>query len=246
MAHNRYYLRPIKEGPVTVTGSEAHHMRRVRRVAKGDRVELFDGVGLLARARVTSVTDSEIGLNCEKIDLVQPRAKGRIVLAVSLAKNDRFEWLISKCTELGVDHICPILFNRTVKLATGKNVLERYEKLLIAAAKQSGRLFLPIIDPAMVFTDSVTYLSQTYPDSRWLIGSLDRSTPYLLDLPQEQQDTVVYVGPEGDLTTEETQLLVDKSARAVRLLDSILRVETAGIAFVTLLAARRCRKIEKE
>ena len=239
MGHNRFYLRPIKDGHVEIEGHEAHHMRRVRRVAVGDTVELFDGLGQLAMAKVASIDPNKIGLDIERIDLLQPRKKGRIILAVSLAKGDRFDLLISKCTELGVDHICPILFKRTVKLARGKNLMGRYEKLVIAAAKQCGRPLLPLINLPLEFHDSLTFLSETYPQSQWLIGSLDDGAPYLIDMPQDGQDTVVFVGPEGDVTAEERQILHDRRAQDVCLVDSVLRVETAAMAFVAILAARR-------
>ena len=239
MGHNRFYLRPIKDGHAEIEGHEAHHLRRVRRVAVGEAVELFDGLGRLAKAKVTSVEPNKIGLDIECIEEFQTRKNGRIIIAASLAKGDRFELLVSKCTELGADHICPILFKRTVKLARGKSLMERYEKLVITAAKQSGRPLLPLINSPMEFPDSVKFLSETYPKSHWLIGSLDGGAPYLLDLPQDEQDTVVFVGPEGDMTTEETQVLHDRKARSVRLVDAVLRVETAAMAFVTILAARR-------
>ena len=242
MGHNRFYLRPIKDGHVEIKGHEAHHMRRVRRVAVGGTVELFDGLGRLAMAKVASVDPHKIMLEIERTDLFQPRKKGRIILAVSLAKGDRFDMLISKCTELGADHICPILFKRTVKLARGKSLMNRYEKLVIAAAKQCGRPLLPLIELPMEFHESLAFLWETYPKSHWLIGSLDDRAPYLINLPRDGQDTVVFMGPEGDMTTEEMQILLDRKARTVRLVDSVLRVETAAIAFVTILAARRGSK----
>jgi len=244
--HDRFYLRPIKDGHVEVSGHEAHHMRHVRRVAVGDKVELFDGLGRLASATVTSIGSDTIGLNIERINSSSPREKGRIILASSLAKGDRFELLVSKCTELGVDHICPILFQRTVKRASGKNLIERYEKLMIAAVKQSRRSFLPLLNPPLEFLDSVDYLSEAYPESRWLVGSLDEDVPYLLEQVPDERDTVVFVGPEGDLTSEESQALQNRGAQSVRLVDSVLRVETAGISFVALLAARRGIKEKKQ
>ena len=78
--NQNFKISPIKEGHVVVTGSEAHHMGRVRRVNVSDRVELFDGMGHLATAIVTSVNDTQIGLDIERLESFLPNEKGRIIL----------------------------------------------------------------------------------------------------------------------------------------------------------------------
>lgn len=119
---------------------ESHHLCRVLRAQKGTSVELFDGNGTLAEGIVERVDKKHTLVHIETLTRTSPPTSGRVILGVSFAKGQRFDWLVEKCTELGVDHIATVQFERTVKL--GKETgMERYRKISITAAKQSRRLF---------------------------------------------------------------------------------------------------------
>ncbi|MFC1782457.1 RsmE family RNA methyltransferase [Planctomycetota bacterium] len=235
----RFYRRPITERTVTLTGREAHHLSVVLRLSVGALVELFDGAGAWAEATVTAAHKDRVILAVEKLNLAPAPATGRIVIAVSLAKADRFEWVISKCTELGVDRICPIRFERTVKLVHNERVRQRYEQLALAAAKQSRRLFLPKIDPPQSLPDCLETLRNDYPRGRFILGSLNPHSKPLIELKWFDDDVLAFVGPEGGLTDEELSLLHRYDVQEVRLTDTILRVETAAVVLAALLTAQR-------
>ena len=234
----RFYCRPITERTVTLTGREAHHLSVVLRLSVGALVQLFDGAGAWADATVTAVQKNHVILAVEMLHLAPP-ATGRIVIAVSLAKADRFEWIISKCTELGVDRICPIRFERTIKLVHNQRVRQRYEQLALAAAKQSQRLFLPKIDPPQSLPDCLKTLRNDYPRGRLILGSLSPHSKPLIELKWLDDDELAFVGPEGGLTDKELNLLRRYDVQEVRLTDTILRVETAAVALAALLTAQR-------
>lgn len=235
----RFFQRPIKTGLVTLTGSEARHIAMVLRLGSGDVVELFDGAGARSQATIQSVGPRRVDLEVQEVDSVLPITQGRVIIAAGLAKGERFDWLIGKCTELGVDHICPIIFERTVKKSQGKNVLARYENLAIAAAKQSGRLFLPTIDPPMPLAERVANLQTVYPDADWLWGDWSDEAVSLAERPWDNRDVVSVIGPEGGLTESEWQFLLESSARPTRVAQTILRVETAAMSFAAILASQR-------
>ena len=134
---------------------EAHHLIHVMRVSKCQCVELFDGCGTIAEATIVKLKRKDVTVNVEHIENVAPRQTGRVIIATSTAKGRRFGWLISKCTELGADAIIPVLYERTVKLAKGKNVIDRYTKLMITAAKQCGLNFLPIVSEPAPLTEAL-------------------------------------------------------------------------------------------
>ena len=127
---------------------ESHHLCRVLRAQKGTAIELFDGKGTLAEGIVERTDKKNALIRTLTITQTPPPTSDRVILAVSFAKGQRFDWLVEKCTELGADHIAAVHFKRSVKL--GKDTaMKRYRKIAVTAAKQSGRLFLPaIVAPA--------------------------------------------------------------------------------------------------
>ncbi|MHC4076028.1 MAG: RsmE family RNA methyltransferase [Planctomycetota bacterium] len=236
---HRFYCDTIVEGTIELDGSEAHHLCSVCRVGAGKKVELFDGCGRLAVAVVEGVRAKKVLLRVESFEVFQRRGQGRIVIAVSTPKGERFDRLISKCTELGVDRICPVIFERTVKQPANPKVVGRWEKLAIAAAKQCGRVFLPQIDMAVSLPGTLQVLTGDYPQGRLLVGSLSENARAITQAGFDGRDTTAFAGPEGGMTKKEENLLEQNGAEAVRLTDTVLRVETAGLAFAAVLAAFR-------
>lgn len=218
---------------------EAHHLIHVMRVGKGQCVELFDGSGVVAEATVVSLKRKDVTVNVEHIETIPPRESGRVIIATSTAKGQRFDWLISKCTELGVDVICPVLYERTVKLAKGKNTHERYNKLMISAAKQCGLTFLPVVSEPAQLTEAIESLRAEYPNATMVFGSLNEDAKSITEISEKGKDVIAFVGPEGGMTQEEEAILKDAGAIEVKLTATVLRVETAATAFATILCVNR-------
>lgn len=236
----RFYIENITEPITVLEGSEAHHLSGVLRLGVGDSVELFDGKGNIATAIVEKVKKRSAELRIENlINKVQPK-QGRIILVVSLAKAQRFDWMITKCTELGVDHICPAIYERTVKQGKGSSLVTRYNNLAISAAKQCKRDFLPQIDVPAHFETILEQLKEQYPDSQLITASLEDDAKSLFESDiQQNSNKIVFVGPEGGLTEDEEALLRQNSAIPVRLTNTILRIETAAVAIASVLAVKR-------
>ena len=217
---------------------ESSHLCRVLRANKGTSVELFDGQGALAEGIVERADKRRTTVRVQKISRTPSPVTGRMVLAVSFAKGQRFDWLVEKCTELGVDHIAAVQFERTVKL--GKNtVLERYRKITIAAAKQSKRLFLPMINGPEKFPATLDALVDRYPQSVLLYGD-PKGVP-LADVTalNKGQDCIVVIGPEGGLCENELAFLSAKNSSGVMINRNILRIETAAVSFCAAVAVTR-------
>ena len=217
---------------------ESSHLCRVLRATKGTPVELFDGQGTLAEGIVEWADKKRTAVRVQKISGTPSRMTGRMILAVSFAKGQRFDWLVEKCTELGVDHIAAVQFERTVKL--GKNTaLERYRKITIAAAKQSKRLFLPEIAGPEKFPETLDALVDRYPQAVLLYG--DPAGVPLADVAalKEGRDCIVVIGPEGGLSENELTFLSTKNFTGVMINRNILRIETAAVAFCAAVAVTR-------
>jgi 16S rRNA (uracil1498-N3)-methyltransferase len=239
MERRRFYCNPITESAVELTGRRAHHLTSVLRLKAGQKVELFDGDGRLATAAVLSTTNHNVTLQIEGTKVTPKPEQNQIIIAASIAKGARFDWLIAKCTELGTDRLTPVIFERTVKQPKNPKTAARWQNLAIAAAKQSRRLFLPHIDPPLGLEQAVKKLKADHPNARVLLGSLDASCPSILETPVVNVDTIAFIGPEGGLTQQEKTFLLSQSAEPVRITDTVLRVETAAIAAAAILTTKR-------
>ena len=233
----RFYCSCLSESFAELDPVESHHLADVLRLKRGDKVELFDGQGTLANASVMSVS-GKVTLQVKEKKLSKPD-RPKIVIAASIAKGGRFNWLISKCTELGIDHICPILFERTVKLSKNPKAVQRWQKLAISAAKQSRRLFLPKIDKPSPLPKAIEQLKYDYPDARILFGCLSEDAPALIAEPFGQRNVISFIGPEGGLTEAEQIRLQNQGGTPVRLAETVLRIETAVLSFAAILTAQR-------
>ncbi|OQY06034.1 MAG: hypothetical protein B6I25_04725 [Planctomycetales bacterium 4572_13] len=218
--------------------AESGHLCRVLRAKKGTPLELFDGRGSFAEGIVERVDKKRTTVRVQKIVCTPAATSGRIILAVSFAKGQRFDWLVEKCTELGVDHIAAVQFERTVKL--GKNTaLQRYRKISIAAAKQSKRLFLPEITGPEKFPATLDSLIGQYHQGLLLYGDLKGASFFDLPAVKDKQDYIIVIGPEGGLSENELALLAGGGACGVTINRNILRIETAAAAFCAAVAASR-------
>ncbi len=239
MKEPRFYCDSISADTAKLSGSEAHHLINVFRLKVGAEVELFDGAGTLAKAVVSDIKSGQVELKVEQVRTVERANYKQVIIAASVAKGERFDMVISKCTELGVDAIIPVLFERTVKLAKGKAVWERYNKLAIAAAKQCGRIFLPKIFQPCNLEESIKKIGDSYPESAKFFGSLEVAAPPLIEIDTGQSCVANFIGPEGGLTKTEEDILLAQGFQPVRLTETTLRTETAALTFAAILAAKR-------
>lgn len=235
----RFYCKTIGKTTAELAGTEAHHLAGVLRLKAGEKVELFDGAGTVAVAAIKEIAKRQVTLKIEQVHRYPFRTTGRIIIAPGIAKGQRFDWLIEKCTELRTDRICPVKFERSVKQAANPKVLERWQNLVIAAAKQSRRIFLTKIDAPMPLFDVIEMLKKEYPQIQLIVGSLTPDASPLTGQLFGQTDVATFIGPEGGFTEVEKALLKEKGAQFVRLTETVLRTETAALAFASVLCALR-------
>ena len=209
---------------VTFPKEESRHMIRVLRKKIGDQIHITDGKGSLYLAEI--IDDNDKKCEVQVLNSVRkPDDKGyRLHVAIAPTKsNDRFEWFLEKATEIGIDEISPIICEHSERRKVN---LERCEKVLLTAMKQSLKYYLPKINPLQRFQD----LIQNSPEDAKIIAHCnDEDKQGLQDLIRDKNDILVLIGPEGDFSPEEIQ---DATARGFQSLDlgrSRLRTETAGV-----------------
>jgi len=227
-------------GRLTLDETESHHLIHVLRLRLGDAVQVMDGRGTVGEGIVANISRKCAVIDVQNVLQIAPRQTGRIALAVSIPKGPHLDALITRCTELAADHIALTLFERTVKQPAGRSFAERCRKISIAAAKQCGRPFLPVITGPEGLSTTLAGLVWQYPGSTVLFGRCDTAARPMAALGLDPKvDKIALIGPEGGLTADEERLLEEHGAAGVRLNENILRVETAAMAFCAVCAAGR-------
>jgi len=230
----RFYCESLDSARPVLDPVESRHLSKVLRLGVGADIEAFDGKGLLADAKVDQITRDQVFIHLTKKMQIAPKTSGRVILAVSMAKGERFDWMIEKCTELGADHIAAVQYDRTVKMGKG-SALDRYKKIALAAAKQCGRLHLPALSGPDTLEHTLESFRRCYPLASLWYGDAEGSDVDTAFRGNAESDRIVCIGPEGGFTDEEHQLFTRISAFAVSINPNILRIETAAIAFSAVL-----------
>ncbi|HWE38440.1 MAG TPA: RsmE family RNA methyltransferase [Isosphaeraceae bacterium] len=224
MADRVFAPGPITAGRATLTGDEARHLARVRRLGPGDAVELLDGRGGAWLAVVDRVERDRVELAVGEPLPERPDGP-HLTLATAVPKGERFDWLVEKATELGVARLVPILASRsTVDPRSSK--LDRLRRLVVEACKQSGRRRLMEIGPTTPWPDACRSES---PGARFLAhpGGMPAASA-IAGAPAGP--LALAIGPEGGFDPDEVAGAVAAGWRLIDLGPNLLRIETAALA----------------
>jgi 16S rRNA (uracil1498-N3)-methyltransferase len=220
-----------------VAGDDHHYLFRVRRLAAGDHLVLFDGDGAEADAEVVSA-----GPRAGRLQVAAPRvvaaAAPRLTVLLSIIKGERMDWCLAKLVELGVGRIVPLAAERSVvRLEPGRaeRRVERYRAQVRAAAQQSRCALVPHVEPVGGLEASLALVAGA--GLKLLLWEDLRAIPLRSALPERAPDAVaVMVGPEGGFTPAELECAGAAGFVAVSLGRRILRAETAAVASAAILA----------
>jgi 16S rRNA (uracil1498-N3)-methyltransferase len=224
---------------LVLDGEEGRHAATVRRVLPGERVDLVDGHGTLARCVTVAVRRGELVLEV-RARVEEPEPAPRLVVVQALAKGERGELAVALLTEVGADVVIPWAAERCVvqwRAERGARGVERWRRSAREAGKQARRARFPdVAEP--VGTDAVAQLLCTASLPVVLHEEAELS---LAGVPvPDSGDVVLVVGPEGGLTPAELAVLAPPERPARRLGPTVLRTSTAGaVAAAVLLAGSR-------
>lgn len=221
-----FYSSQVKNGLALLDEEESRHLATVLRRQPGERLLLTDGTGFLYEAELV-----EVGKKSATARILEtrhtPEPPARLHIAIAPTKNmDRFEWFLEKATEIGIQEITPLLCKRSERTTVR---LDRLEKILVSAMKQSLQSRLPVLNPLTPFPELVR---RTTEPLRCIAWCADEPQPHLSRLIRPATDTLVLIGPEGDFSFEEVAMAHAGGFVNVGLGPTRLRTETAGLAAV--------------
>lgn len=233
MKEARYFYVPDAAQATELPPEEARHAVSVLRLKAGDEIFLMDGKGSFYQANVTLAATKHCMYDIVKVLPQQKTWKGHVHLAIAPTKMmDRMEWMLEKMTEVGFDEITFL----NCRYSERKQLrIDRLEKIVIAAMKQSRKAWKPVVHPIMPFQDFVNqqregglYIANCYTE----IARKD----FLNEIQQagNQQDITILVGPEGDFSVDEVNQALEKGFSSVSLGQNRLRTETAGLVSIVM------------
>lgn len=222
-----YFYAPFlgtKSSNLGLEEDTARHIAQVLRMKEGDCIHLTDGKGRVATAKIISIGKKTCDVFLTDIKEFSPTNKN-ITIAVSLLKNaGRFEWLLEKSAELGINSIVPLICQRTERQQFRQ---DRLQNILVSAMLQSRQAWLTELPNPIAYTD---FIHQVKHENRFIAHCEDDEKTNLSTLIKpHQKDCLVLIGPEGDFTMDEIQLAIEKGFIPVSLGNTRLRTETAAI-----------------
>ncbi|CAM8943081.1 unnamed protein product [Rhodiola kirilowii] len=223
---------PAAGGSVRIKGDEFIHMTKVLRLVVDDRVELFDGKGGLVEGCIQHVERGGldvVALEDPRIVLLQ-NTQWHVFAALGTLKGGRADWLLEKCTELGACSVTPLLTERSPSIS--ENRMDRLERVILAASKQCQRLHEMALNPPLQVTGFLPIVAKS--EMRLIaIAGADPVMNTFVTLKARITRGVIIIGPEGDFTEMEVNVLTKAGAIPVGLGPLRLRVETATVALLS-------------
>lgn len=217
-----------------VNPGEIHHLTRVLRLSPGDKIEIFNGEG----EEITGVIESVSAIEVQVLVLErrsEKKTSAVITLACAVPKKAKFEWIIEKCTELGVDEIIPMRTARTeviIKEDRMERKNSRYQTVAVNAAKQSARSTVPVVHPQRSFKEVIASFEEGSLRIIFALAGDRKSIRDILPVASQFSRIVCLIGPEGDFTSKELEAAITAGFIPVTLGETTLKVDTAAIMAV--------------
>lgn len=207
----------------TFDKEESRHIAKVLRKAVGDEIQITNGKGYIFEAVIEEILPKSCKVRIAKNYKKYSRRYYLHMVVAPTKMNERYEWFLEKATEIGVDEITPVFCERSERR---KIKQERFDKVLVAAMKQSLRAYLPKLNEAISLNE---FLAQN-PKGQLFIGHCEPGDKYSLKRRVQPDNPVtVLIGPEGDFTEEEIDNATRSGFAPINLGPGRLRTETAAI-----------------
>jgi 16S rRNA (uracil1498-N3)-methyltransferase len=234
LTSNRFFVKQdnIDSSTALLENDEHIHLSKVARIKEKENVLLFDGQGTIYRARVEKIEKEKTRLKI--LDNVRKNPSLiKITLAQAVLKAKNMDFILQKTTEWGIAALIPVISHRSVvQIKDPEHKTERWNKIVLSAAKQSGTPFLPTVSPPQTLAE----LLKSRTDARRLVLTEKGGRLLKQILIEDPSSVIILTGPEGGWTDEEEQDILNHGFEAVCLGANILRAETAAVSGVAMVS----------
>ena len=215
---------------IRLSQNQAHYIKNVIRLSTGDKISLFNSSDGEWDATILLQGKDFTELKIEKLSRPNTE-KNNLWLAFSPIKKISQDFMIQKTTELGIQKFIPLLCERSVVREIN---IKRAEKIIIEASQQSNRISVPEI----YRIETLQKFLKKFPQNSSLVFcDINSNFNDIKKILPAKNSICILIGPEGDFSEAERQLIVDhKKTISISLANNILRAETAAIAATTILS----------
>ncbi len=237
---HRFFIDPnqIQARQVILTGEQARQICVVLRMGSGDRVLVLDNLGQQYEVEIVTAVSHQVTAKIIHQAPATGEPSVRLTLYQSLLKRQKFEWVLQKCTEVGVTQIVPIVTRRSLarNSVLKDNKLVRWQKIITEAAEQAGRGRIPNLEPAMTFQKALAdSCSHDFALLAWENEALPLRQAIQASSGPSPTSVGLFIGPEGGFDPSEIAQAESKSVATFSLGSRILRTETAAIVASALI-----------
>ncbi|WP_338376563.1 16S rRNA (uracil(1498)-N(3))-methyltransferase [uncultured Flavobacterium sp.] len=202
---------------------ESKHIIKVLRKKGGDTIFITNGKGNLFHSEITLESEKKCEVKIVKIDTFDSK-KYHLHIAIAPTKmNDRLEWFLEKATEIGIHEITPIICDHSERKIFK---IDRAEKIIQAAMKQSNQFYLPKINEPISLVD---FLKNESNSLKFIAHCEENKKDLFKNSFKPNQNVLILIGPEGDFSSKEITLALKNNFIPVSLGNTRLRTETAGV-----------------
>jgi len=220
-----FYLPDLDAGILYLPEEESKHASRTLRMQKGDKLYLTDGKGRMAEAILQEHEGKRSAVKIISFNENYGKHDFYLHIAIAPTKNmERVEWFLEKATEIGIDRISFLQCERSERKSIN---MERCEKIVISAMKQSLKAWLPVLEEPRSFKD---FIKMPHSEKKFMAYCETAKEEHLNSRFTKGDDLLVLIGPEGDFSPTEAGLALQHGFTHVSLGKSRLRTETAALA----------------
>lgn len=223
-----FYTTDIRGDHAHLSEEEARHCVQVLRHKVGDQLSFVDGMGNWYEGTIVETGRKKCVLSIQSTKSSYKERSCRLHIAIAPTKSmDRYEWFLEKATEIGVDEITPLLCQNAERK---KIRMDRLERVLISAMKQSLRAKLPSLNAFTKFDDFVNRSAES--EYQKMIAHCATPLEPMKKIYTPGNDVILLIGPEGDFSPSEIDRVDALGYQGVSLGNHRLRTETAGLVGV--------------
>lgn len=202
---------------------ESKHIIKVLRKKEGDVIYITDGKGRLFHSEILIASEKKCEVKIINHQNFEPKSYKLHIAIAPTKMNDRMEWFLEKATEIGIDEISPIICDHSERK---QFKIDRAEKIIQAAMKQSHQFYLPKINEAISFSE---FIKKETSYSKYIAHCEKNKKELLKNCVDQNQDILILIGPEGDFSLKEISLALKNNFIGVSLGNTRLRTETAAV-----------------
>ena len=243
MTRHRFFIskEQIKNDSIFLTGSQARQIHQVLRLRPGDTISVLNNEGWEFEVELQTTRPDQVTGRLLKTWQVESEPKIHLTLFQSRLKQDKFEWILQKGTELGVATFVPMVTERSVirQKTLKPNKLVRWQRIINEAAEQSGRGLIPELEQPIDFDSALKAAQASHLAMIPWTGEKENTISTILSPDNRQTSSSIrsialFLGPEGGFSEGEIQAAQAANITPITLGPRILRAETAAIVATTL------------